>query len=78
MWVKDDDSGGRCVDSLCDRPECLPGHLLPDLAAPIEAGDHFAVYLIDGTAADGVVGVILEEVAPGAVCERFQVWGFGL
>ena len=49
-----------------NRLEGPPRHLLADLLTPVEASDHLAVHLINRAAADGVVGVVFEEVLPGA------------
>ncbi len=76
--VEHDDRGCRDTDLLHDRLESTARHLLADLLAPVEAGDHLPMHLIHRAATDGVVGVVLQKVSPGLVHEGRQFWGFGL
>ena len=45
--------------------QTAPRDLFADLLHLVEAKPHFLVNLIHAAATDGVVGVVLQEVAPG-------------
>jgi len=62
----------QAIDLAGQGAEAGLGDHLAELFAPVESCFHFAMDLIDGAAADRVVGVVLKEPVPSAAQEPAQ------